>query len=246
MKYSVKKLTQVAFLTYALASVIAYVVFHFAYLYASETVGAVLEYISFYLSRSLEFIAFALICTLTYAVYLYTNKKKAFLFALVISSAYAVYSLPYNYIISIYNYGYDSVEAIVYSLIETSLALIITLLGVTLCIVIATIVLKRGSTSKKEKGNHTTNYLTDPASFDFLDKANLPILVFVLVRFCVSFLTELIDTVIYLIEYSSDYTASEVTVIVINYLHIFILLVVSYIVCVLIKNVMVVARSDSE
>ena len=80
---------------------------------------------------------------------------------------------------------------------------------------------------------------------DFLTRGNLPVLVFALSRFAFSLVLELVDTVLYLIEYRGDYLPIEIITILVNYVHLFILLVVSYLIASLIKNKLI-KDNDSE
>lgn len=251
MKYSLKQLTSKAFLVYALANLFAYTIFHTAYLNANDAAGVVIEYISFYVSRSLEFVASPLIAVLALMVYLSYDKKKALLFTLAIASARVFYLIPYNYIIAIYNYGYDSLESLLLSLVETVLAILITVLGALVSIAVAHIIFKSSAKHPKKNGSASplllSSYSATRASFDFLKTHNRPILIFVLLRFGVSLISEIIDTVLYLIDYASDYTAAEIIFLLVNYVHILVLLVVAYLLCMLVKNaVMKKGEADIE
>ena len=98
MKYDIKRLTKRAFVIYALVNVFAYAFVHVAYLFANDVVGEIFEYFSYYLSKTVEFLAPPIIATLVYLIYKEYGKKTALITALTISFARVFYSIPYYYI----------------------------------------------------------------------------------------------------------------------------------------------------
>ncbi len=246
MKYSAKRITRNALLIYILVNVFTYAFAHIAYLFANDVIGVTLEYISYYLSKSIEFLAAPILAALIYLLYKNYGRRTALLSALVISSARAFYSLPYYYILFIYNYGYDSIESILLSLSATVLVIIVTVLGIALSIGIYLFVMKMIC---KHSGDDIVSELTKPDEktniFDFLARANLPILTFSLSRFAFSLVRELIDTITFFVEYLSDYRPMEIITILLNFVLLFILLVLSYLISSAIKNKLV-ADNDIE
>lgn len=245
MKYKTKRLTTRAFLIYTAINVIAYVFAHIAYLYANEASGEVYEYFSYYLSKSLEFIAPPILATLTYLVFKQDGVKRAIAFSASVSSARVFYSLPYYYIIFIYNYGYDSVESLAISAFASILVVLATIIGSVICI--ATYVFAVKLIYRKKDADKIAPMLAMPTRerpLDFLSCSNFPILIFALCRFTFSFITELIDTVTFLIEYRSDYTPTEIITILVSFLLLFILLVLSYFIAVSVKNALL--KSDDK
>ena len=247
MKYDIKRITQRAFVIYALINVFAYAFVHVAYLFANDVVGEIFEYFSYYLSKTVEFLAPPIIATLVYLIYKEYGKKTALITALTISFARVFYSIPYYYIIFIYNYGYDSVESITVSLLATLLVVLVTALGVVISVEAYHLVMK---IICKRTGADLSKELSLPIEksnvFDFLTKANLPILVFALARFAFSLVMELVDTVVFLIEYHSDYRAMEIVTILINFTLLFVLLVASYLVASCIKNALIIDSENEE
>ena len=246
MKYDTKRITSRAFLIYALVNVFAYVFAHVAYLFASDVIGKLFEYISYYLSKSVEFIAPPVIAAVAYLILRESGRRSAILFTLAVASARVFYSLPYYYIIFIYNYGYDSVESILLSFLATVLVILVTMLGVLISIGVYLLALRVISGRSGEDFKEALARPTEKASItDFLARGNLPVLVFALSRFAFSLAIELVDTVAYLIEYRGDYLPSEIITILVNYTHLFILLVASYLIASLIKNKLI-KDNDSE
>ena len=246
MKYDTKRITSRAFLIYSLVNVVAYAFAHVAYLFANEVIGELFEYVSYYLSKSLEFLAPPVIAAVAYLILGTGGKRGAIYFTLTVASARVFYSLPYYYIIFIYNYGYDSVESILLSFLATALVILVTSLGALISIGAYYLVVK---IICKRTGDNPTSELERPVEkthvLDFLAGGNLPVLVFALMRFIFSLTLELIDTVSYLIEYSGDYLPWEIVTILANYVLLFILLVASYLIASLIKNKLI-ADNGSE
>ena len=247
MKYDIKRLTKRAFVIYALVNVFAYVFVHVAYLFANDVVGEIFEYFSYYLSKSVEFLAPPIIATVVYLVYKEYGRQTALITALTISCARVFYTVPYYYIIFIYNYGYDSVESITFSLLATLLVVGLTVIGIVISIGIYLLVMK---IICKRTGSAPTCEPTLPTeksnALDFLARANLPVLVFALSRFAFSFVMEFIDTVSFFIEYTSDYRAMEIITILINFTLLFVLLVASYLISAHIKNALITDGKTEE
>ncbi len=244
MKYSTKRIASRAFLIYAAVNAFTYVFAHVAYLFANDVIGEIFEYVSFYLSKSVEFLAPPIIAAIAFLIYGAEGKRASFRFTLAVSSARALYALPYYYIIFVNNYAYDSLEAILLSLLATLLIIILTCLGALISIAVCILVLKRIA---KHSGKNIKDELpAAPARApisDFLAEDNLPALTFALLRFGFSLITELIDTVSFFIEYRSDYTSEEIITILASFTLLFCLLVLSYLVASKVRNALI---GDSE
>ena len=246
MKYDIKRITSRAFLIYSLVNVIAYAFAHVAYLFASDVIGELFEYVSYYLSKSIELLAPPVISAIAYLILRNEGKGSAILFTLAVASARVFYSLPYYYIIFIYNYGYDSIESILLSFLATILVILVTMLGVLISIGVYHLVLQViCKHTEKDFSKELARPIEKTKAVDFLTRGNLPVLVFALSRFTFSLVLELVDTVLYLIEYRGDYLPVEIITILANYVHLFILLVVSYLIASLIKNKLI-KDNDSE
>ncbi len=247
MKYDIKRITSRAFLIYSLVNVIAYAFAHVAYLFANDVIGELFEYVSYYLSKSLEFLAPPIIAEVAYLFLKVKGRRASIFFTLATASARVFYSLPYYYIIFIYNYGYDSVEAILFSFLATVLVIVLTALGAFISIGAYTLVVKIIS---RRSGEDVSVLLDTPTRktkiFDFLHRENIPVLVFALSRFVFSLTLELADTVAYLIEYRGDYLPTEIITILANYTLLFILLVASYLIASVTKNKLVESDEDNQ
>ena len=65
MKIDIKKLTSRAFLIYALVNIFTYLFAHVAYLFANDVMGELFEYVGYYISKSVEFLAPPVIASLS-------------------------------------------------------------------------------------------------------------------------------------------------------------------------------------
>lgn len=237
MKYETKKLVSRTFLIYSAVNVIAYAFAHIAYLFANDVSGIIFEYLSFYLSKSVEFLAPPVLATVAFLIYSQRGARDSVIFTFAAASARIFYSLPYYYIIFIYNYGYDSVESILISFGASILVILATVAGIIISALAYFLLLKiQCRRSGKPFSNEIRLPISQAPITDFLARANLPVLTFAVVRFAFSLALELVDTVTFLIEYHADYRPSEIITILANFTLLFILLVVSYLIAAAIRN----------
>lgn len=250
MKYDLKKITSRAFAIYSAVNVFTYLFAHVAYLFANDVIGELFEYVSYYLSKTVEFLAPPVIAAVGLVLLVGYGKGALIKFSLTVASARLFYSLPYYYIIFIYNHGYDSIESLSLSLLATALVILLTFGGTLASLGIYSIVLK-----KQCKNNGTRieellpALLTKSTVTDFLATVNIPFLTFALTRFAFSFVMELIDTVAFFIEYRSDYLAKEIITILVNFTLLFVLLAVSYLIAANVKNALIdepASEQDTE
>ena len=244
MKYSTKKVRSRAFWIYAAINVFAYFFAHVAYLFANDVAGEIFEYVSYYLSKTVEFLAPPIIAAIAYTVMRESGKGSMIGFAFSTASARLFYSIPYYYIIFIYNYGYDSIESITLSLLASVLVILVTVLGVIISLSVCRLLMQKRC-KREEVGLDEligkTRCKTE--AFDFLSLGNMPVLVFALLRFAFSFVGELFDTVTFFIEYRADYQPKEIITILANFTLLFVLLVAAYLLSATIKNLLL---EDSE
>ena len=237
MKIDIKKLTSRAFLIYALVKIFTYLFAHVAYLFANDVMGELFEYVSYYISKSVEFLAPPVIATFALFVLIEFGRASFVKFTLALSSARALYSIPYYYIIFIYNYGYDSVEAIIISLVATVLVILLTFIGVLISLLIYRALMKRYCKKTDTSPEvFLPSLLTKSSCKDFLSPNNVPLITFALVRFSFSFIMELFDTVTFFIEYRSDYMPKEIITKLLNFVLLFLLLIVSYLTASILRN----------
>lgn len=244
MKHGIKTMTKRVFLAYAGVNVFTYLFAHVAYLFANDTVGEIFEYVSYYLSKCVEFLAPPVLATLAMAVLVGYGKSEMIKFTLTVASARLCYSLPYYYIIFIYNYGYDSIESIAISLLASALVILVTFIGTLASLAILSLVLrKRHGASGLEA---MADLFKRGTVTDFLAPVNVSVLTFALTRFAFSLVMELIDTVAFFIEYRSDYIAKEIVTILANFTLLFVLLIVAYLIAANIKNALADGKDAEE
>lgn len=235
-----KKLSVKAFSIIALYSLFTYLIAHMAYLYMNTDTGLIFEYISLYLSKVTEFVLPTVITALVMIIYVSCGKGKAVSFAFIASAGRVVYTLPYYYIIFIYNHGYDSLESLALSTIASVFVVLFTGLGAFIALWIALLLIgkaqKRSNSSLDAKTYILESLEQKQKLSEFWQGANYTVLIFAIYRFILALIPEIIDTVIFFIEYRLDYTIIEIITIMLNYVLLFALIVISYAVAVFIKN----------
>lgn len=249
MKKATTKIAIRAFLLYTLISIFTYALYHTAYLFTNDTLGLTFEYIAYYVSNAVDFLTPPIMATVMFVLASREGTKKAFLHTLLISTARIYYTLPYYYLIFIYNYQYDSIESIFISFMVSLASILLIALCALISFVLAIFVL--GKSTKKpysEALSTLPELVRKPSTLDFLNTVSLPLLVFALLRFVISLVGELIDTILFFVEYGADYTIAEIGTMVGNYVLLFVLLVISYLISMVIKNYLVkyANRIDSE
>ena len=245
MEFNAKRISLRTFLIYSAVNILTYLFAHVAYLFVNDVLGEIFEYVSYYISKSVEFLAPPILATVALVVFINCGKGALVKFTLAVASARIFYSLPYYYIIFIYNHGYDSVESILLSLLASVLIILVTALGVFASLGIYYLVVKKqcanGGTSI---GDFLPSLLKRTEAVDFLSPLNVPILTFALTRFTFSLFTEIADTVAFFIEYRSDFIAKEIITILANFILLFVLLIVSSLVASGIKNALIKKKDD--
>ena len=237
MKKDTRKIVWRIFLMYAAVNTLNYALSHIAYLFVNDIVGEIFEYISYYASLALDFLTAPMLATVMLVLCAREGTGKAFGHMLLISTARLLYTLPYYYVSFIYNYRYDSVEALIISLIASILIIFLSAITSLICFKIAMHFTKRRE--KKRSKNATVSLpeiVKAPATTDFLNVAGMPLAVFSILSFIFHLLKEIIDTVSFFIEYRSDYTVTEIATILANYILLFLLLVAAYHLCMRLKN----------
>ena len=247
IKYDTKKVALYSFLIYAVANLLTYALSHVAYLLANDVLGAIFEYVSYYLTKSLEFVAPPIIATVCYIILASNGKRSAILSALAISSARVFYTLPYYYVTFVTGYAYDSIESLCLSAVASAFVIFLTLLGVFISIAIYAVILRITDKNKdKQYDLSESAFDTSSPTIDFLAKGNRAILVFALARFAFSLVKEIIDTVMFLIEFRADYRAGEIITMLASFILLFLLLIVSYLLSAKVKNILCAEKTNDE
>ena len=231
MNHRSKRILPWAFLVYATVNLIAYSILHVSYTVENNTLGNVFAYLAYYLIPAVEFLAPPLLATMLTVIYAKCGRSKAISSALILSCARIFYVAPYYYMTFI-NKHY-SIEALMLSLVASVLVILLTALGAMLSIQIALLAL--GKVEKKECLD-LPKLIEEPSGTDFLAPASIPLLVFVLLRFAYELIREIADTVSFFVMYGKSYSGLDIFTILLNYVLLFAMLVLSYVICSKAKN----------
>jgi hypothetical protein len=177
-------------------------------------------------------------------VYALKGTKSAIVCAIIASLGRLLFTLPYYYIIYIYNYGYDSVESITLSLFSSVGIIAFTVIGAFLSLWIAVMIIRKSEGDVKSSIVYSLE--ENQATADFSSGANRAILIFAAIRLIRGLISEIIDTVTFFLEYGLDYTIGEIVTIMCNYVLLFALVAIAYLVGVKVKNLIVKSSIPPE
>lgn len=235
MNIKSKRIILWTFLVYLALNLSTFLISYCATFVNSDLIGAALEYIGYYSLSALEFLAPPIVATIAILIYADKGVSKALLSVLAILSGKLFYLFPVYYLE--YVYSYDSLEAALISLAVCFGAVLITALGVAVSLCVALFVLQRVlKKSHQDTVECLPALLMERSNTDFLAAVNIPLTVFVLLRFIAELITELVYTIKFFVSYGQDYSLGEILTILSNYVLLFLLLVGGYILSVLVKN----------
>ena len=247
MNFNIKKLCSKAFCLLGVYHLARYLFAHAAYMHMQDETGIIFEYITLYLNKITDFLVPAIIGVLTLLSYTYISMRSAIKISLISASATLFFSIPYYYIIFIYNYGYDSIESLTLAAIATLTTIIFTFILSMISLAISLALIRKSQ--KLGRGmarEYLTSALAEKSTGDFSNGANPTLIVFPAVSFVYLLINELIDTVTFFTDYRLDYTAGDIIVITLNYVLLFFLLALSYLVMCKIKNGMIKNRLTTD
>ena len=217
-------------LTYIFLAVAAGVnILRFLLYYISTyiTESAAMIYISSYFSE----ITYMLFPLITAAFIHSTYKKhsfgKAMLLAIPFSLAEILYLFPYR----AFELAYDGYEITVTLLFAILIALITVILNYAKALFILFIIIFLPRIFAKQKGKtkfHVKGELSDGGAFDFSNPEAKGIFGASLTVFIFAVISEIIDTVGFLLNYSGTYRASEILYILFRYIFILAMLIISH------------------
>ena len=223
-----KRIVPLAFLSFAGAYLLTFLTIYVSTFIKSDILGTVVEYIGYYMLSAIDFITPAILAAIVLVLYAYCSTSTMITSAFLIAAASTLYVLPTTYLEYVYTYG--SVEAIIFALSGSVRAILFILIGVFASVWASTFVLGRVlHKTHTEVKEYLPELLHEKSSTDFLKPANLPILVFVLIRFVIELIKEIVYTVTFFITYGSDYSGTEIFTMLFNYVWLFTLLVAAYI-----------------
>ena len=235
MKQKNKRIALWVFLSCAAAYLLAFLTAYLAAFIGNDVIGTVIEYSGYYMLSAIDFIAPAILATVALIVYAYGTTSSLITTPLFIASASVLYTFPTTYLEYVYSFG--SVEAIVFAASASVSRILTILIGVFASVWIATFVLGKAlNKTHTEVKDYLPELLQQKSGTDFLAPAGLPILVFVIIRFIVELIKEIVYTVAFFITYGSDYSGAEIFTMLINYVLLFVFLVTSYLITCNFKN----------
>lgn len=238
-----KKIAHRTFSAIALYSLFAYLFAHLSYMYMNTVTGLVFEYITYYLSKITEFAVPLVIATVSLVVYVTNGAKSAVKCAFIGSFGRVLFTLPYYYIVFIFNYGYDSLESLILSVIAAVGIVTFTVGGAFFEICLAWWIVRRLCRRTERnfdmKASIIKSLEENQSRADFTYGANRIILWFAIFRFIRNLISEIIDTVLFFLDYGLDYTALEIFSIMGGYILLFALIAVSYLIGVWVKGLVI-------
>ncbi len=235
MSLNTKKYTARWFGVFAIANLMLYFFAHMEYLFMNDSSVVVFEYLSYYTERIADFVMPILITVLIYIALAFRGFKYSLLFGLAVFSSRVFFTIPFYYLTFVLNYGYDSIEAVFLALTASVAVVLFNLIWAWLSLLVAYIFVKK-KRSFSEVLDEQPALLADTEQKDFLHGANYIIAITVLCRFIYALTAEIIDTVRFFIDHADDYTFLEILTPMLNYIIIFVLLILSYILSVFIKG----------
>ena len=219
-----KKTVRVTVWSVTLLHLLVYLLFHLPTLVLEIESNAVYE--AFYYAHDLLYKALAFIlptvcCAVALGSYPSGGKWGPFLSSLNISLTQLSYILPYGYTYSVVSGGYDAVEALLIALgVSVGMVLLTALYGYGLYALVRYLAAKRSS-RPAPTGAVSQRRLDDGKvmidarkPFDPGSPYVFGIFVACLVQFCLRLCIELIDIIIFLVEFSGSYRVGEILYIV--------------------------------
>ena len=224
-----------AFLIFSCLNLATFLIGHVASFVENDLFGAILEYIGLYVLTATDFLTPILAATVVILIYAYKGTLKALLSALLISTAKLFYVFPFYYLEYFDSYG--SLDASILSAITVLRDVILMTLGVIASLYIAILVVQR---AVKRPYKNTVEYLPEllgeRAGTDFLAAPALPFFVVAVLKFIAALITEIVYTVDFFVSYGSDYSAGEILTMLFNYVFLFAMHVLGYLLAIFVKN----------
>ena len=230
MTKNAKRLTRYSFLALAAANILAFGVTMLSFLFSFSDWATYLTSFGLALLQDVIMIVSAVIAMLNFEL---ISKKSWLICSLALSMTRFFYLLPYDFLYFEYN-GYDTGESITLALVQSILEVALTFGIILLISFVAHSITSRIAHSGKQQ---PVAELTKRAPFDFSDRYAVAVFSMAAMVFIYNLITEIIDTVIYLVDYAGTYRTGEIIYIVFCYVFILISLLVAHSVGFLTKTV---------
>ena len=240
MKLYSKNLFTKASLLLVLGYFLTFLSFYFAnVLFADKAFFAYL----WYFIQKATFLLFPLIAALLALIAdAYIGLKKVFAVLIPLSLPKLIYSLPYYYLYFVYDPFYDSIDALLYSLIQSTIECIFTYAFTLIVFFVMRFILD--SISKKNEPRSAL--LTKKTALDFGDSVSVTFMITSLLSFLYFFIVEIVDTVSVISKYSGRLRGGEIVYMVFSYVFDVLLLAGFYFILASIKNYIVKYRVKED
>lgn len=225
MRFNTKGLYLRWFLIFGAAEIVTFVLFYlnsFIIEYNRFTEG--IEYVRFFADDLIHFLIPALSGAIALIGFEYGGARSTLVGCIPLALTRLIYTLPYYYLYHVYM-GFDSIEALLASLVISVLIAVITYLWVLLLAFVSRLCLKRMCV---RVGILPTEALGADALLDMSSPAVASIAAIAFIGFTAELIEEIINTVNYLIEYADSYRMSEIVYIVICFVFLAAKLIISH------------------
>lgn len=245
MKYTSEKITKAVFIVYAIINLFAYAFAHLEYMYFYEDSGLIFASVRYYLiDVVLNFITVPIIASIGFLIMRADGVRSLIKFLLTAFSALIFCSLPMYYLTFEITYGYDFIEGIVLALAGTLATILYNAVLALIYIGLYMLIFKRKC--KKAGKSHleeSVKLVGRSSVTNFLSPENLPFFTFAFLSFIVKFVTEIINTILDLMDIRYDYYLEDIIYIILSFIIILVLFIASYLISATIRNKLV---SDEE
>lgn len=212
----------------AIASGVHLVRFLLYYISTYLAQSVALTYISLYFSEIVYLFLPLLTAALLIKPYADGGFPKSLILAIPISLAEIIYILPYRLFELAYQ-GYEIGETLFFSIIITLITLMLNYLRLLLLLSIIIFLTRLFAKSQKQKASAFAPSLEDKDPFDFSRPLTKGIFGASLTVFAFALISEIIDTVNFLLVYSGNYRMSEVLYMLFRYVFILAVLITSHV-----------------
>jgi hypothetical protein len=214
-----------AYLIIFLASLASFLIYYVPGLYAYEF--EYLAYISDFLCLVIDF----MIPAFSAFVLLLSSEglPRTILSAFKLTLPRLIYTVPYFYLYYIYQ-GFDSMESLALLSLRSAVFLLIFTLELLLLYYGARLILKL------TRRGEALDFSKPLPFFDTATASAFAILMISFIKFILNIISEIVDTVTYLIDYAGEYHADEITYMILRYLFILASLLITHLLLILFER----------
>ena len=241
MKFNTYRLYGRAFVIFSIMCALSFFIFYFnnyllfdGELYKYSVHYETLEYVRFAIVEIIDFLLPTLSALLIFPRLLTERAYRAYPSALILCSAHLFHNILYYYLYHL-AYGYDSIESISISIpFSVFISALYALYAVALAYAAKLVYVRRGG-DFKALGERCFSLM--PAS-----PIDYAVLTVVFVQFGIRFVGELVETVIFFIEYADSYRIGELIYILGSFVYILITMLLGALIASLVYNKIIAKR----